>query len=225
MMQASMLAWAMGLWPFKDVFESTPRGKINGEKKPYLMGLISATSGGPVAPGDEIGMVNLDIIDAVSRKDGLLYKPDRPMTATDLTYIKNDTYFIASTESKQGDLTWYYTLTINLWPHRVKSNSYLFDNPSLLPTGIGYGLAIPHAKVGYVREFGLALGISREGIAYGSPVDDIPAQILFLIVGPEGRQTDYLRLLARVNQFLKRERDKILAAKSIEEIYQLTLEY
>jgi PTS system nitrogen regulatory IIA component len=101
----------------------------------------------------------------------------------------------------------------------------IMEREALLPTGIGYGLAIPHAKVPYVKEFGLALGISGEGIKYGSPVDEIPAQILFLIVGPEGRQTDYLRLLARVNQFLKREREKILAAKGINEIYSLTLEY
>ncbi len=101
----------------------------------------------------------------------------------------------------------------------------IMKREDLLPTGIGYGLAIPHAKVSYIKEFGLAIGISREGIAYGSPVDELPAQILFLIVGPEGAQEEYLRLLARVNQFLKREREKILNAKSIETICQLTQEY
>jgi hypothetical protein len=123
-MQASMLAWAVGVWPFKDTFQSVRRGRINGERQPELMGLVSALSAGPVAPGDEIGWISKEICMAAARKDGLLYKPDRPMTAADITYVKNSTYYICSTESKHQNFLWYYILTSNLWTHRVKSSDY-----------------------------------------------------------------------------------------------------
>ena len=123
-MQSSMLVASLGVWPFKDTFQSTSRGPINGDRCPELMALISNLSGSIFAPGDEIGMINKDIIKAASRKDGLLYKPNRPITAADLTYIKNSTYYICTTESTHGQFLWHYVLTINLWPFRVKKHSY-----------------------------------------------------------------------------------------------------
>jgi hypothetical protein len=138
LMQTSMLAWAVGFWPFKDVFESTRKGKINGERSPVLMGLVSATSGGPVAPGDEIGFVNKETVAAVARIDGLLLKPDRPMTATDLTYVRNSTYYVSSTESSHNAFTWYYTLTVNFWPHRIKNKGYFLKDIDILGDFVEY---------------------------------------------------------------------------------------
>jgi hypothetical protein len=122
--QTGLLAGAMGLSHFKDTFESSKRGPINGERCPELMGLISSLSAGPVAPGDEIGFINPDICKAIARKDGLLYKPDRPLTPTDLTFVKNRHYYVCSTESTHLGNTWIYTLTLNLWPSRVKNREY-----------------------------------------------------------------------------------------------------
>jgi hypothetical protein len=122
--QSSMLGWALGIIPFKDVFQSTRRGRIRGERCPFLQGLVSCLSTGPVAPGDEIGFVNKEMVKAVCRSDGLLLKPDRPLTAADLVYIRNHTYYVATTESTHGNRTWYYTITINLFPSRVKEKNY-----------------------------------------------------------------------------------------------------
>jgi hypothetical protein len=84
---SSMLADAMGLAPFKDVLWSTnvqpgsPYGESAIEQVPDRAILISTLSTGPVGPGDAINYTNIQRIMRCCRADGLILKPDRPLTA------------------------------------------------------------------------------------------------------------------------------------------------
>jgi hypothetical protein len=84
---SSMLADAVGLAPFKDVLWSTsvqpgsPYGSNATEQVPDRAILISTLSTGPVAPGDGINFTNIERIMKCCRQDGLILKPDRPLTA------------------------------------------------------------------------------------------------------------------------------------------------
>ncbi len=49
-----------------------------------------------------------------------------------------------------------------------------------MSTGIGMGLAIPHAKIPSVTDFVMAVGRSLEGIEFDS-LDDLPVNIVILI--------------------------------------------
>ena len=90
----------------------------------------------------------------------------------------------------------------------------VLEREAVLSTGIGLGIAAPHAKIASVREFVVALGRSRPGIDYES-LDGKPVRLVVLIAGPEDRQARYLQLLAGVSLRLKREevRKALLAAK------------
>jgi hypothetical protein len=124
--QASILAHALGLRPFKDVFMSTCTGPINGEKQPELMALISALSCGPVGFGDAIGKMSKTLAMACARKDGTLIQPDRPMVPVDLMFIRHRKYYILHTLSLHNEIskTWHYITVLNLWPSRVKENFF-----------------------------------------------------------------------------------------------------
>jgi nitrogen PTS system EIIA component len=89
----------------------------------------------------------------------------------------------------------------------------IFDREAILSTGIGLGIAVPHAKLGSVDDFVVTLGISRAGVDFGA-IDEKPAHVVVLIAAPEGRQRDYLGLLAQVTVTLKdaETREKIIAA-------------
>jgi hypothetical protein len=117
--QSSILARALGLNPFKDVFFTTKRGIMWGERCPELETILSALSAGPVAPGDPIGHVNKTLVHACCRPDGVLLKPDRPLTAADIMFTRHEKYYICTTESRHGTRTWHYVLVANLWPKRV----------------------------------------------------------------------------------------------------------
>ncbi len=108
---------------------------------------------------------------------------------------------------------------------RVAVEQAIMSREVLMSTGMGYGIAVPHAKLGAVQEFAMALGICDKGIPYSSVVDDLPVRLIMMIVGPSGRQEDYLRILRMVMRFLKSEKGKILSAYSIGEVHGFTKSY
>jgi mannitol/fructose-specific phosphotransferase system IIA component (Ntr-type) len=95
----------------------------------------------------------------------------------------------------------------------------LKEREEILSTGIGLGIAIPHAKISAVREMTFAIGISRKGISFDS-LDGNPAKIIILVAAGERQHKEYLRLLSNIMAILKNETIKknIIEAESAEDI-------
>lgn len=64
-------------------------------------------------------------------------------------------------------------------------------------TGIGDGIAIPHAKSKYVKVPTVAFGRSIKGIEWQS-LDDTLANLVFLIAVPEGEGNEHLKILQKL---------------------------
>ncbi|CAF1203111.1 unnamed protein product [Adineta steineri] len=83
---SSMFADALGLAPFKDIFWSSklepgaPYVGFPREILPEREMAIATLSTGPVAPGDGIKYTNVEHIMKCCRQDGLILKPERPLT-------------------------------------------------------------------------------------------------------------------------------------------------
>ncbi|MEK3994073.1 fructose-specific PTS transporter subunit EIIC [Psychrobacillus sp. FSL K6-2365] len=88
-------------------------------------------------------------------------------------------------------------------------------------TGIGEGIAIPHAKSLAVKTPAIAFGRSEHGLDYES-LDGQPAHLFFMIAATEGANDDHLEALSRLATFLMDEkfRSLILAASSKQEVLQ-----
>lgn len=67
---------------------------------------------------------------------------------------------------------------------------------ALTPTGMGGGIAIPHAKTAAVTEPGLFFARLAPQVDFGAP--DGPADILFMILAPEGAADTHLQVLSRL---------------------------
>lgn len=92
-------------------------------------------------------------------------------------------------------------------------------------TGIGFGVAIPHAKSKYVKECCIGVGISTDGIEYGS-IDGEKVNLLFMIA-IEGKEQDlHLKALASLSRKLIHDdfRLRLLNASDKEEIYNILTE-
>ncbi len=89
-------------------------------------------------------------------------------------------------------------------------------------TGIGDGIAIPHAKSAAVKTAGLAAIISKDGIDFDS-LDGQPAHLLFMIAAPDTGANVHLNALAKLSTILMDVafKNRLLAAKSVEEFIQL----
>ena len=93
------------------------------------------------------------------------------------------------------------------------------ERERVLSTGIGLGIAIPHAKIAGVAKFVVAVGRHTAGIEFDA-IDARPVHLVVLIAGPQDAQDRYLRLLARLSGRLKQDdvRKRLLAAKDPAEI-------
>ena len=78
----------------------------------------------------------------------------------------------------------------------------IYERERIMSTGIGLGIAIPHAKIPSVRDFVVALGRSEQGIEFSS-LDGKPVHFVVMIAGPDNQQERYLQLLARITLKLK----------------------
>jgi mannitol/fructose-specific phosphotransferase system IIA component (Ntr-type) len=74
-------------------------------------------------------------------------------------------------------------------------------------TGIGEGIAIPHARTAGVTDLVAALGISKRGIDFES-ADGRPCHLIFLILAPPEESTRYLKALSAV-AFIGKDPDLI----------------
>ncbi|MGX0552002.1 fructose-specific phosphotransferase system IIA component [Staphylococcus hominis] len=77
----------------------------------------------------------------------------------------------------------------------------IHNRESQSTTGIGEGIAIPHAKVAAVKSPAIAFGKSKEGVDYQS-LDGQPAHLFFMIAAPEGGAQTHLDALAKLSGIL-----------------------
>ena len=89
-------------------------------------------------------------------------------------------------------------------------------------TGIGEGIAIPHAKTNAVKAPGLAAMIVSEGVDFAS-LDDQPAKLFFLIAAPDTEDNVHLDVLSRLSTLLMDEEftTALYAAKSPKEFLSI----
>ncbi|KCZ97484.1 sugar phosphotransferase system (PTS),mannose/fructose family protein [Hyphomonas polymorpha PS728] len=98
----------------------------------------------------------------------------------------------------------------------------VMERERLGSTGVGEGVAIPHARLpglsapvgGFLR---LAHGVDFEAI------DDRPCDLIFMLLAPDGAGADHLRALAQVSRFFRQVavRDGLRKARNENEIKAL----
>ncbi len=93
---------------------------------------------------------------------------------------------------------------------------------SLSTTGIGFKIAIPHAKSKYIKEPAIAFGKSKQGIDYDS-MDGLDAKLFFLICMPEQGGNMHLKALAKLSRNLIHEsfRNALENATTKEEVLEV----
>ncbi|MGF7533384.1 fructose-specific PTS transporter subunit EIIC [Bacillus mexicanus] len=98
----------------------------------------------------------------------------------------------------------------------------ILNRESQSSTGIGEGIAIPHAKTASVINPAIAFGRSKDGVDYES-LDAQPAHLIFMIAATEGANNTHLEALSRLSTLLMREeiRKQLLEAESEDAIIDI----
>ena len=74
----------------------------------------------------------------------------------------------------------------------------IYERESLSTTGVGMGIAIPHAKTSAVKTPRVAVGISKKGFDFASE-DGKPAYIVFMIAVTDSDNNLHLDTLAKIS--------------------------
>ncbi|MBU5449084.1 fructose-specific PTS transporter subunit EIIC [Acetivibrio sp. MSJd-27] len=89
-------------------------------------------------------------------------------------------------------------------------------------TGIGEGVAIPHAKTDVVKKAGLSVMVLPQGVDFES-MDGEPAKLIFMIAAPNTEENIHLDVLGRLSILLMDDnfRRKLISAGSKEQFLSL----
>lgn len=96
----------------------------------------------------------------------------------------------------------------------------IFEREKIMSTGVGKQLAIPHGKVKSIEENHASFAILKEPIDYDS-IDDEPVRMVFLLAGPEKKNSTHIKLLSRISRLMNSTtfREALFACQTAEEIY------
>lgn len=97
----------------------------------------------------------------------------------------------------------------------------LIEREKLGSTGIGKGVAIPHAKTDAADRLTIAFGISKDKIDFKS-LDNESVNIFFVFASPMKDSQVYLKVLARILRLIREEefRNELLACKTPAEVIE-----
>lgn len=95
----------------------------------------------------------------------------------------------------------------------------VIDREQQIGTGLGSGVAIPHARVEEIDEMIAVFGRSSEGVDFESP-DTAPSHCIVLLLAPEGQTAQHLQTLSELAKvFSQCEcREELMAATSEQQI-------
>ena len=102
----------------------------------------------------------------------------------------------------------------------------MFTRERTMSTGLGHGVAIPHASSDVVEKISVAAALMKKPIDFES-LDLQPVKVIFAIASPKKRGKDYMELLSQIaSLFSKREFiEKILNAKTPEDFFKTILDF
>ncbi len=98
----------------------------------------------------------------------------------------------------------------------------ILEREEIGTTGIGKGIAVPHARCEELKDIVMALAVLKHPIDFNSPDED-KARVILLVGAPKDRNNEYLDLLSTISKcFRKKEfRDSVTTVSNEEELLEI----
>ena len=101
----------------------------------------------------------------------------------------------------------------------------ILERERQFPTGIGYGVAVPHGKTPALSSLAVVAGTTPAPVLYET-IDGQPVRLFFLLAGPESAAGAHVKALSRISRLVRREpvRCQLLGARTPDEFYRVVCE-
>ncbi|MEX0929099.1 MAG: PTS sugar transporter subunit IIA [Balneolales bacterium] len=111
------------------------------------------------------------------------------------------------------------TLTLDVGNAKETCIKAVLERESIMSTGVGKGLAIPHGKAKGLDKTYAAFAKLDPPIEYDA-IDGDPVQLIFLLVGPESQNSLHIKMLSRISRLLNSAsfRERLIRCKSRKEM-------
>jgi mannitol/fructose-specific phosphotransferase system IIA component (Ntr-type) len=98
----------------------------------------------------------------------------------------------------------------------------LLKREQVMSTGIGGGIAIPHALTNDIDTLVLVFGRTAAPMDFQA-LDGQPVDLVFMLVGPKSASSVYVKLLARVSRLLQSEhfKDRLRASPDPADVFEI----
>ena len=95
----------------------------------------------------------------------------------------------------------------------------VIEREKVMSTGIGNGVAIPHAYTDGVEQLVAGFYRTKSGVDFAA-LDNEMVDLFFIILGPKASRRDHIKILAKISRLLSHEnfRDEVRKAASVEEV-------
>lgn len=109
--------------------------------------------------------------------------------------------------------------------HAQEICTALITREQLGSTGVGEGVAIPHAKIPGIQNLIACFGRAPVGVAFDA-IDYQPVHLIFVLLVPENSAGAHLKALARISRLLKSSefRQRLLSTDGSQQIYDTFIE-
>lgn len=99
----------------------------------------------------------------------------------------------------------------------------IFHRELLMSTGIGRGIAIPHVRLSSVKGIVMAVAFVKDGVPDYEALDDMPVQLIFMIVSRVDQHAEHLKLVSQLSQKLKNPllRERLLESSSSDALFDI----
>lgn len=101
----------------------------------------------------------------------------------------------------------------------------LLEREELGSTGIGQGIAIPHARSEKIKKIVVAIGLLENRIDFNSP-DGEDVKLIILVGAPKGFNREYLSLVSELMRTFRNQklRESVLCANNYQELLEALAE-
>lgn len=152
-----------------------------------------------------------------------IFKKEGPVSITDYLDDRLVVFLHSETQGAAIDELIEALDFANRLKDKEKFHQAILNREKIVSTGIGLGVAIPHAKLPGYDQFFIVIGVQEgRGIDWNS-LDGSQVHLIFMIGGPDNRQTEYLNILSRLTMAIKDSdrRKALLKATSAQQVIDL----
>lgn len=98
----------------------------------------------------------------------------------------------------------------------------VIERERVMSTGIGNGVAIPHAYTDGVEELVCGFLRTRSGVDFAA-LDGGPVDLFFVILGPKASRRNHIKVLAKISRLLNHVdfRENLRSANSVDEVLDI----